>query len=128
MEQDLSNKQYLRKPESINKIDITDNSQSLPSKIKDEENKRTKFEISENEIIQDQKLKTPNKLDKTPSKKLSLDDFDYIRNLGKGSFGEVILVKKRNDEKLYAMKAIDKNFLYKVKLFIKIFHLYDLFC
>jgi serine/threonine protein kinase len=34
--------------------------------------------------------------------------------IGKGSFGEVLLVKRKNTDKQYAMKAIDKAFLYKV--------------
>jgi len=54
------------------------------------------------------------KTNKVAPKKMCVDDFDYMRNLGKGSFGEVILMKKKIDEKLYAVKAIDKNFLYKV--------------
>ena len=56
------------------------------------------------------------KATKPQAKKLSMEDFDYVRTLGKGSFGEVILVQKKNDQKMYAMKAIDKNFLYKVKI------------
>lgn len=74
--------------------------------------------INENQENMTQPKKTsPKPAIKTQqSKKLCLDDFDYIRNLGKGSFGEVVLVKKKSDEKLYAMKAIDKNFLKKVVL------------
>lgn len=29
--------------------------------------------------------------------------------IGKGSFGHVYLVQKRNDEKLFAMKVLNKN-------------------
>lgn len=52
-----------------------------------------------------------------PSQKarLSLEDFHKITSVGKGSYGEVFLVKKISNNKLYALKAIDKNFMKKVK-------------
>lgn len=39
------------------------------------------------------------------------DDFVYHRMLGKGSFGEVFLVHKKDDEskRLYAMKVLSKE-------------------
>ena len=52
---------------------------------------------------------------KTESKsKTSLDDFQIIAPLGKGSYGEVVLVKKKSNGKQYALKVIDKHFLRKV--------------
>lgn len=47
--------------------------------------------------------------------RLSLEDFHKITSVGKGSYGEVFLVKKISNNKLYALKAIDKNFMKKVK-------------
>jgi hypothetical protein len=46
-------------------------------------------------------------------KKLSSDDFEFIALLGEGSYGQVVLVEKKNDPSLkkYALKMIDKNFL-----------------
>lgn len=41
-------------------------------------------------------------------------DFKNIRYIGSGAFGEVILVKKISDEKIYAMKRLDKRFIDKV--------------
>lgn len=91
---------------NINELILTDQS---PEKIKNEE---------KNLELENQNKKPTEKKNLPPkpqnSKKLCLEDFDYIRNLGKGSFGEVVLVKKKSDGKHYAMKAIDKNFLYKV--------------
>lgn len=42
-------------------------------------------------------------------KPISLQNFKSLQVIGKGSFGNVILVKLRNREKLYAMKIIHKN-------------------
>lgn len=43
----------------------------------------------------------------------TLDDFKQLKVLGQGSFGKVILVKNENNEKLYAMKILDKKFIVK---------------
>lgn len=39
----------------------------------------------------------------------SMDDFQPLKLAGKGSFGKVILVKYFNNEKIYAMKILDKE-------------------
>eukprot|EP00033_Pygsuia_biforma_P000952 GCRY01001094.1.p1 GENE.GCRY01001094.1~~GCRY01001094.1.p1 ORF type:complete len:460 (+),score=71.42 GCRY01001094.1:88-1467(+) len=41
--------------------------------------------------------------------KLCPEDFELIKVLGKGSFGKVLLVKKRDTSSLYAMKVIKKE-------------------
>ena len=46
-------------------------------------------------------------------------DFKNIRFIGSGAFGEVLLVKKISDEKLYAMKRLDKKFIDKVYMLLK---------
>ena len=38
--------------------------------------------------------------------KVGIDDFELLRVIGKGSFGKVTLVKKKNTGKLFAMKVI----------------------
>ena len=43
-------------------------------------------------------------------------DFKKIRFIGSGAFGEVLLVKKAPETKLYAMKRLDKKFIDKVSL------------
>ena len=51
----------------------------------------------------------------TSSLKVSVDDFEYIMNLGRGAFGEVVLVKKRDSQqdddkgKYFAMKIMKKR-------------------
>ncbi len=60
----------------------------------------------------------PNKKSRFNNEKLSLEDFENVGSLGNGSFGEVSLVKKKGSEQHYAMKSINKNFLFKVKIYI----------
>ena len=43
--------------------------------------------------------------------KLTYNDFQPIKLLGRGSFGEVILVRLKSTKKVYAMKILDKNIL-----------------
>jgi len=43
-----------------------------------------------------------------PSAKVTLDAFHLIRVIGKGSFGKVILVRRKVDNTLYAMKVLQK--------------------
>ena len=43
--------------------------------------------------------------------KLSYSDFEHLKLLGRGSFGEVLLVRLKANKKLYAMKILDKNIL-----------------
>ena len=43
--------------------------------------------------------------------KLTYNDFQPIKLLGRGSFGEVILVRLKSTKKVYAMKILDKKIL-----------------
>lgn len=77
------------------------------------------FELNDNELSKADDQISENNFDSKQKKsfntKLGLEDFDIIQSLGNGSFGEVSLIKKKGTEQLYAMKAINKNFLFKVK-------------
>ena len=46
-------------------------------------------------------------------KKLTTEDFHMLKVLGKGSFGKVTLVRKKDTQKLYAMKTLRKDALVK---------------
>lgn len=50
----------------------------------------------------------------SPSDKVSLKDFIFIKNIGIGGFSLVYLVKKKDTGKFYAMKLIDKEFIFRV--------------
>ena len=41
--------------------------------------------------------------------KVGVQDFEMIKMIGKGSFGEVMLVRKKDTKTLYAMKILDKK-------------------
>jgi protein-serine/threonine kinase len=45
--------------------------------------------------------------------RLSLDDFNTVKVIGKGAFGEVRLVQKKDTGKIYAMKTLLKSEMYK---------------
>jgi len=45
----------------------------------------------------------------TGEKKMSMDDFDKVSVIGKGSFGKVFLVRKKDDKSVYALKVLNKK-------------------
>ena len=45
--------------------------------------------------------------------KLTREDFTIIKVVGKGSYGKVLLVKKNDDDKIYAMKVLKKKNMIK---------------
>ena len=47
--------------------------------------------------------------------KTTLDDFELLKVIGKGSYGKVTLVKKKDTGKLYAMKSLSKPNVKKKK-------------
>lgn len=53
-------------------------------------------------------------------KKINRDDFKIIKVIGKGSFGKVFLVKKKDcGDQVYAMKVLNKAMVAKRNLIIK---------
>jgi len=45
------------------------------------------------------------------AKKLSVDDFVQLKLIGRGGFGRVLLVKKKETQQIYAMKVLKKRFI-----------------
>lgn len=52
-------------------------------------------------------------VDYKPSKNepITIDDFDLLKVIGKGSFGKVMQVRKKDTQKIYALKAIRKSYI-----------------
>merc|ERR1712065_69576 len=48
---------------------------------------------------------------KNTSGKINIDDFDLIKVVGKGSFGKVMQVRKKDTGQLYALKILKKSML-----------------
>ena len=46
-----------------------------------------------------------------PEKRLSLADFQFIKLLGRGSFGKVVLCRELSTQGLFAMKILKKAFI-----------------
>jgi len=45
------------------------------------------------------------------SSEISMDNFTIIKVIGRGSFGKVYLVKKKDDGKIYAVKTLKKDMI-----------------
>lgn len=54
-----------------------------------------------------------------PTQKISKDDFKVLKCVGRGSFGKVMLVEKKNSGDVYAMKILTKDVVAKRNLLIK---------
>ena len=46
-------------------------------------------------------------------RKAVLDDFVMLKTVGKGSFGKVVMVRKKDDQRIYAMKILKKEMVLK---------------
>lgn len=49
------------------------------------------------------------------TKRASLEDFLLMKTVGKGSFGKVVQVRKKDDGKIYAMKVLKKEMILRRK-------------
>lgn len=58
---------------------------------------------------------TPSPIKSVIKKKISCEDFKIIKLLGRGSFGKVFLVQKRDNKIFYAMKVLNKEKIFKFK-------------
>ena len=54
-----------------------------------------------------------------PNKKISLNDFELVKVIGRGSFGKVYLVRRNGTENFYAMKKLKKDVVAKRNLLVK---------
>ena len=52
---------------------------------------------------------TPHAIEKGGSATISMDDLQLLRVIGRGSFGKVLLVRNKNDKRVYALKILQKS-------------------
>lgn len=71
---------------------------------------------SEEELDEWIKVLNNAKVGKSPSKKVTLNDFIIIKTLGQGTYGKVTLVQNKSDRQYYALKSISKELLQKYNL------------
>ena len=45
------------------------------------------------------------------SEKMTVDDFQLLKVVGRGSFGKVYLAKKKSNGQIYAVKTLKKDFI-----------------
>lgn len=71
--------------------------------------------VNNNETNNNDNRNTDNK-DTKPAEKVTLDDFEIIKTLGRGSYGKVTLAKNKHDNQIYALKSISKEVLQQYSL------------
>ena len=69
--------------------------------------------IDNNEIINSSTTLSSPTQSQSPSNSISIEDFQVLKLLGKGSFGKVLLVKYLNNNNIYAMKILKKEEIIK---------------
>ena len=87
--------------------------QLLEYKIKGDKSEIINVEDKENKI--DEQFNNNTDQDQVINIKVTYNDFEPIKLLGRGSFGEVILVRLKANKKIYAMKILNKSLLKKKK-------------
>ena len=50
-------------------------------------------------------------MDQLNNSQISMSNFSLLTVIGKGSYAKVLLVKKKDNDKLYAMKALKKKYI-----------------
>ena len=101
--------------DNVEKIEVNENNKekNKSSEISSENNNID----NENNNYSIQEDKEGNNIEETDhpiNVKVSYDDFEPLKLLGRGSFGEVLLVRLNANKKVYAMKILDKKLL-KIK-------------
>lgn len=57
-----------------------------------------------------------NEEEKEKSKKITLENLVFIKKVGEGQFGQVFLVKDKDDPQVYALKAVSKQQIFNENL------------
>jgi len=71
---------------------------------------KTPEPVTNSNIVHDIVVPVPPDVDKK-CKSLGIEDFELLKVIGRGNFGRVLLVRKIDSRKLYAMKVLHKSFV-----------------
>lgn len=71
--------------------------------------------VEEMNALQRQRRYQPNLVGRPTAGKYTLDDFKILQTLGTGSFGRVHLVRSNHNGRFYALKALKKRIIVKLK-------------
>ena len=96
-------------PKSKNRININNNNKTIINEKEEEKCKLFKSQSEDDLLAIDLDLN----LGKRNVGKIK--EYQIIKELGEGSFGSVYLVQKESNNKLYALKTLNKEFIYKLK-------------
>lgn len=58
-------------------------------------------------------IENDEEIQRITNNKLTINDFSIIKVIGKGSYGKVLLVKKNDEDSIYAMKVLKKKAMIK---------------
>jgi hypothetical protein len=92
----------LHKHHSVNSTQSSEDSS-------DRRNEYRKQKFEKMSSMQIMKIKIDEDESGTENEKLSLNGLEIVGKLGKGSFGDVYLVRKKGEEKLFALKSLLKS-------------------
>ncbi|KJE94064.1 akt protein [Capsaspora owczarzaki ATCC 30864] len=59
--------------------------------------------------LQDEQAKSPEPSEASADKKLNLEDFEILKVLGRGTFGKVVLARKKDTREIMAIKILKKE-------------------
>jgi len=117
---DNTNKEKIKEDEKSVKINGTNGLNGTNGTIKDGAKENSKNDSEDSSNGSNRKNKSTRKdltstnfdedvIYSRDNKKVSQEDFELMTVVGKGSFGKVMQVRKKDDDKIYAMKVLRKE-------------------
>ncbi|KAI9908034.1 hypothetical protein PsorP6_003391 [Peronosclerospora sorghi] len=97
--------------ESLPKDNLKDNIRVAPFNVYTVAEQRRSVVLQDVDDEEEEELE--DERSKQPSGKVSLKHFDVLRMIGKGSFGKVLLVRKKHTSQLFAVKILSKPAIVK---------------